>query len=413
MQPRLATPFWARCASELVWIADGSSAHGIGWGLRNEVLSHFDQSVAVGRSRLAASERSTKTSGTVTEFSVPSDSNPVAITAGPDGKLWFTDDTDNPAPDRIGRITTSGTVNEFDLPIGHSRPQGIAPGPDGNLWFAEIGSPQEIGKITTSGTITEFPVPCTCGAPYDIGPGPDGNLWSTDFIGLLIRRITPSGTITEFPVPTTSNLLGSAPGPDGNVWFTEVNANNVDRATAAAPKTAYVLSMDAGFAPKTVSLKKQGFTLKWMFLGPNTHSATDSSGMGLFDSGTHSFVTFFSFKFIAAGTYPYKDTLHPTLTGTVKVPILVKPVTGHTDQAQVTWSSAAPPAGYAFDIQVEQPGSTSFMSWKTGQTATNALFGPADPKYVGAGTYRFQARLRNTGNGKASGYSSAKSITLT
>jgi len=97
-------------------------------------------------------------------------------------------------------------------------------------------------------------------------------------------------TITEFPVPTTSNLLGSAPGPDGNVWFTEVNANNVDRATAAAPKTAYVLSMDAGFAPKTVSLKKQGFTLKWMFLGPNTHSATDSSGMGLFDSGTHSFV---------------------------------------------------------------------------------------------------------------------------
>ena len=52
------------------------------------------------------------------------------------------------------------------------------------------------------------------------------------------------------------------------------------------------------------------------------------------------------------------------------------------------------------------------MDWKTSQTGTNAVFGPGDPLYAGPGTYAFQARIRNTGNGKASGYSAAKSIAL-
>src|SRR5262249_46106453 len=67
------------------------------------------------------------------------------ITKGPDGNLWFTENTNN----QIGRITTSGIVTRFPLSPS-SGPYGITAGPDGNLWF--IGDANEIGRITTSGT---------------------------------------------------------------------------------------------------------------------------------------------------------------------------------------------------------------------------------------------------------------------
>src|SRR5712691_6897428 len=62
-------------------------------------------------------------------FPIPN-SQPLYITAGPDGNLWFTDY----GQIAIGRITTSGAITEFPIPQG-SQPEGITLGPDGNLWF--------------------------------------------------------------------------------------------------------------------------------------------------------------------------------------------------------------------------------------------------------------------------------------
>jgi virginiamycin B lyase len=86
--------------------------------------------------------------GTVTEFPVPSGS-PFAITAGPDGALWFTEGTGN-----IGRITPAGVITAFRLlsrcgKYGDCEPYGITAGPDGNLWFTEV-SGSKIGRITTN-----------------------------------------------------------------------------------------------------------------------------------------------------------------------------------------------------------------------------------------------------------------------
>jgi hypothetical protein len=39
-------------------------------------------------------------------------------------------------------------------------------------------------------------------------------------------------------------------------------------------------------------------------------------------------------------------------------------------------------------------------------------FGPADPLWTGAGTYRFRARLRNVSSGAASGFSALHAIAL-
>ena len=54
----------------------------------------------------------------ITEFQVPTaGSGPAAITLGPDGNLWFTENL----RDNIGRITPSGVFTEFAL-IFQARP---------------------------------------------------------------------------------------------------------------------------------------------------------------------------------------------------------------------------------------------------------------------------------------------------
>jgi len=90
----------------------------------------------------------------------------------------------------------------------------------------------------------------------------------------------------------------------------------------------------------------------------------------------------------------------------------VQLVVGTTDQARVTWASGDAPPGFVFDVQVRQPGSSSFMGWRTGVTELNGVFGPSDPLWVGPGTYSFRSRLRQASTGAASGYSGPGSISL-
>jgi hypothetical protein len=55
---------------------------------------------------------------TFAEFPISTDSRPVGITTGPDGALWFTE----PYLDKIGCITTKGTIKEFKMPRGNTLP---------------------------------------------------------------------------------------------------------------------------------------------------------------------------------------------------------------------------------------------------------------------------------------------------
>jgi hypothetical protein len=58
------------------------------------------------------------------------------IVAGPDGNLYYT----KPSDAKIGRITTSGEVTEFNTPSASAFPTFLTVGADGNIWFSE-GSP--------------------------------------------------------------------------------------------------------------------------------------------------------------------------------------------------------------------------------------------------------------------------------
>ncbi len=184
------------------------------------------------------------TAGVVTEFAVPEIPPPAgsspgtaatlatltAITAGPDGALWFTG-----VPGEVGKITTAGVVTEFAVPAipppagstpgtapTPATPDDITAGPDGALWFT--GVPGEVGKITTAGVVTEYATPNfnppSNGLVTTITMGPDGNLWLTG--QTAIGRISPAGTFTAFNVPGNFNTIaGLTSGPNGNLWFTE------------------------------------------------------------------------------------------------------------------------------------------------------------------------------------------------
>lgn len=80
--------------------------------------------------------------GVVTQFPLLNASDAVLdVVAGPDGAMWFTMEEGN----RIGRITTSGAIAEYDLQPG-SGPVGIAVGWDRAIWFTELAG--RLGRIS-------------------------------------------------------------------------------------------------------------------------------------------------------------------------------------------------------------------------------------------------------------------------
>ena len=189
-------------------------------------------------------------------------------------------------------------------------------------------------------------------------------------------------------------------------------------ASAMAPAgeagTVSVGVADYSFTPQTVTAP-QGSTVVWTFSGPSKHTATDSSGMGLFGSGIKAKGTSYSFQFVAAGSYAYRCTVHTSPTtahaGNVLVPIQVTPTSGQsTTTFTITWSAAPMASGYVFDVQVKRPGTTSFTNWKTGLTSSlSATFIPDK----GAGTYSFRSRVRKPSVGKASGWSPVRALSVT
>src|ERR1700722_10454471 len=103
----------------------------------------------------AAGRAGAQSAPTIAQFAAGSGSVPFGIASGPDGNLWFTDDSAT-AP-AIGQITISGTITRFPLPAGLV-PGLIVTGPTAtDLWFTDANpSAPAIGHITLTGTISEI-----------------------------------------------------------------------------------------------------------------------------------------------------------------------------------------------------------------------------------------------------------------
>ena len=183
----------------------------------------------------------------ITEYSALTfNSGPWAITAGPDGNLWFTEHFAN----QVGMITTGGQVTEYLASNLSGVDYGITAGLDGNLWFTAVTATggAAISKITTSGQITPpYPVAAQQGTTSEITTGPDGNLWFTFTQENMIGTMTTSGQVTEYPLSPSYNIPGSITvGPDGNLWFTEPNTNKIGSITTGGQITEYQVPPAAG-----------------------------------------------------------------------------------------------------------------------------------------------------------------------
>jgi plastocyanin len=172
--------------------------------------------------------------------------------------------------------------------------------------------------------------------------------------------------------------------------------------------TAGVTVVDFSFTPQNVVIG-QGTGVQWTFNGPSQHTATDNTGLSLFDSGAEPAGATFTYYFIAAGQYPYHCTIHPSMTGTVRVPTVAKPPSGGIGTTfTITWAANHAPTNFVFHVQIRRPGSSSWVDWQTNQTLNNATFVPDS----GVGTYSFRGRYESTGLTAHSNWSKAASIVV-
>ena len=163
---------------------------------------------------------------------------------------------------RIERDSTSGEVTTYPLSGGAgpfsgtpAGPLGIALGSEGSLWIAEqnIG---RIGRLTASGDLQEFPIPLPPGLPPPrwwraepryLAEGSEGDMWFTDPGTESVGRVTPTGEITEYRIPpapsNASAIAGAALVPNeitavpGGLLFSEsgVKALGFIEPSASAP----------------------------------------------------------------------------------------------------------------------------------------------------------------------------------
>lgn len=179
-------------------------------------------------------------------------SQPFSMTVGSDGNLWFTDEGTN----NIGRITTSGTITEYNLTNSGSQYHGIVPayivaGPDNNLWITDynkgavtVFSPSSLTVVKEfMSSPTVYPNNLTNNAlPNQIIEGPDNDMWWVNSGSGTVAKISPSATSGSAPTEFSSaplyapsaaaktnwavNLV-SEPSK-GNVWVSDSYGDVVD-----------------------------------------------------------------------------------------------------------------------------------------------------------------------------------------
>jgi len=158
-----------------------------------------------------------------------------AITAGPNGNVWFLDED---SPDlHLGEITPTGQITTFRILSGSLGTQvitgSIVEGSDGRVWFGAVipsldasgnqNEELEVGSVTPAGQIALHPIEqveqlIRGRIGFDLTRGPDGNPWLSVGGSLAtpnnpkpaIFRIDPSGHVKRFPISLASDRLRGA-----------------------------------------------------------------------------------------------------------------------------------------------------------------------------------------------------------
>ncbi len=124
----------------------------------------------------------TLTSANQSITSIGMDNDTTNIGIGADGNIWFVQSGASVVGHLTSLTSSSQTGIEIQLAPGTAL-AAITAGPDGNMYFTDATN-NAIGRVPTSGTsladITEFPAPSANAVLRDLVAGPDGNVWFTE-----------------------------------------------------------------------------------------------------------------------------------------------------------------------------------------------------------------------------------------
>ena len=142
----------------------------------------------------------------------------------------------------------------------------------------------------------------------------DAGATATDaYDGDLTSSITVSDNVDTNTVGTYT-VTYTVSDAAGNQATKTRTVNVVDNSN---PTTHYINIVNFAFDPSSITIDV-GDTIVWTNQDSSSHTVTSNDGT-TFDSGSISNGNTFSFTFTSAGTFDYKCTPHPSMTGTVTV----------------------------------------------------------------------------------------------
>jgi streptogramin lyase len=317
---------------------------------------------------------------TGTAFTIPSGAAPVAIVAGANGNLYFTETSTGPSNGgQIGEMDTTGTVLSETFVSGTAHVgtglAGIAKAPNGKIWFTEKTT-GIVGNMDPSNSNLITPTQITgTSHPSAITVAPDGNVWFVDQGNNEIGNISPLGVFKSYTVPTGSAFglntepFGIAIGPDGNVWFTEQVGNGKigKLTTAAAPPTLAIAPNPLTFGSQAIGTTSTAMTSTVTASGGTVNvTSVTLGGTNAADFKMTNNCTTVTTSCTVTATFSPTGTATGARTATVT---LVDNATGSPHTLTLNGTASAAPGGGTITAGVF-PAVTNFFNQALGTTST-------------------------------------------
>ena len=170
-----------------------------------------------------------------------------------------------------------------------------------------------------------------------------------------------------------------------------------------AAATTTVTVSNTGFTPASPKIRI-GNSVKWKNTSTRRHSPTPNVNWSFAGVSVAAGTTSLAVKPTQTGSFAYFCSLHPTMKGTIKVPMVVSPLVGTTaTYFTLTLGTVQAPGVLVHQVEVRHNGGAWALRATT-NAASHALFFPQP------GTYGIRTRLRYQLGGATSAWSPISTI---